>query len=478
VAAATLLLVAWGAFAFGAVYPWAYVPLAVGCGCVGLLGLLTGKRPIFHAGRWVLAPLIAIGVVGLIQIVPMPAGLLAAVSPGTRDFLQRFDLGFAYSSDLATNSNLPSHAVSIAPMLTVRALWLFASFLLLFVGLWRTLSRTAVVGLASGIVVIGCLLALVGVSQKALLGDHAFGGMRIYGFWKPESLLTTPFGPFVNKNHFAGWMLMAMPMAFGRAAARLERALPRLNHGGIRALLVWFSEPEGGRTLLHLVAGTFMTSALLMTGSRSGIACGVVVIMALLAASRSQVSRRGMVVAAVVTLIGFAAILQWAGPDAALQRFVRDPESVSLRLSIWRASWDAFKQFPVLGGGLNTFGTLMIVFQRDAARVHYAEAHNDYVQLAVEGGLVVLLLALTTVVAVVRNIRGHFNDAIDGTEARWVRTAASIGLFAIAVQSLVEFSLQMPGNTTLFAVVLALAVFTPAPFHHAEQKTDRGSATN
>ena len=45
--AAALALIAWGAFAFGAVYPWAYTPLGVGCAMVGLAGLLTGSRPVW-----------------------------------------------------------------------------------------------------------------------------------------------------------------------------------------------------------------------------------------------------------------------------------------------------------------------------------------------------------------------------------------------------------------------------------------------
>ncbi len=57
--------------------------------------------------------------------------------------------------------------------------------------------------------------------------------MRIYGFWQPRNLLTTPFGPFVNKNHFAGWMLMAMPLAAGYVAGLAERGhARRARHDG------------------------------------------------------------------------------------------------------------------------------------------------------------------------------------------------------------------------------------------------------
>ncbi|MDO8677214.1 MAG: hypothetical protein Q7R30_01425 [Acidobacteriota bacterium] len=40
----------------------------------------------------------------------------------------------------------------------------------------------------------------------------------------------------------------------------------------------------------------------------------------------------------------------------------------------------------------------------------------------------------------------------------WIRMGAVIGLVAIALQSIAEFSLQMPGNAALFAVVAGLAI--------------------
>jgi uncharacterized membrane protein len=58
------------------------------------------------------------------------------------------------------------------------------------------------------IAIVGVLLALTAIIQKPL-----FTG-KIYGFWTPNEA-GNPFGPFVNRNHFAGWMLMALPLTFG-----------------------------------------------------------------------------------------------------------------------------------------------------------------------------------------------------------------------------------------------------------------------
>lgn len=462
--AATLLCVAWGVFAFGSVYSWAYIPLAIVSTAVGALGLITGSRPLLTGAKTWWFALVAIGVVGLVQLVPLPAGVLAVISPGTLEYLRRSNLSYVAGLNPLTGA-VPalSHSLSIAPRLTVRALALLLAPALLSAGLCRSLSRTAASRLAIGIVVIGSVLALVGITQKIVLGDHAFGGMRIYGFWEPESLLTTPFGPFVNKNHFAGWMLMATPLALGLAGAGIARAQPRLRGRGPRNFLVWCSEPEGGRSMLLLVAAIFMTLSLFMTGSRSGMTCLAVILAALLVAARRLTSRRMLTVLGVLIGLGAVALLQWAGSDAALQRFGNNPESLGMRLDIWTTALGVLRLFPWFGSGLDSFGTLMLVYQSEPRGMRYVEAHNDYVQLLMEGGIVTFALVIVAIAGLVLCIRHRFASADDGPEGHWVRVGATIGLLAIGLQSAVEFSLQMPGNTVLFAVLLAIATYLPAP---------------
>lgn len=460
---ATILILAWGSFAFGAVYAWAYVPLAAASVLVGVAGLLTGDRPVVPGGRVLLISLAGIAGVGLVQLLPLPAAVLAVLSPGTLDYLRRTDLGVAFALQQPSSQVAVSHTISVAPALTVRALGLLLGPALLCFGLCRTLSRTAATRLAIGIVLVGCGLSMLGVGQKALLGDHAFGGMRIYGVWQPESLLTTPFGPFVNKNHFAGWMLMGIPVALGLAAGGVITALPQLRGQGARMFLVWCSEPEGGRTSMYFVAAIFMTLSLFMTGSRSGIAAFAVIIAGLLLAVRRLASRRTLALVGVAVFVAVLVVLQWAGPDAALQRFRSDPQSLGLRIDIWRSSLVAFRQFPWLGSGLDSFGTVMLLFQTGPKDVRYAEAHNEYMQILIEGGLISLALVLVAIGGVAWSVRRRFHSGDDSTESHWVRVGAACGLVAIALQSLVEFSLQMPGNAALCAVLLALALYEPAP---------------
>ena len=310
------------------------------------------------------------------------------------------------------------------------------------------------------LVAFGVTLALVGIIQKATLGDHAWGGMKIYGFWTPENLLTTPFGPYVNKNHFAGWMLMGLPLALGFALGLAERGTRHLSSGW-RAVVLWFSSPEGGKLQMTLLAIFLMAASLLMTKSRSGVGgLAIAVITVSIVAGRRFGSARAGIAALVTLAILFVVVLGVADSEFA-NRVTSRMEAVELRKNIWSDSASVIRDFPLTGTGLNTFGTAMMVYQTVQHDQHFQEAHNDYLQVLVEGGLLVAIPAAAALFLIVRAIYRRFSAREDDTLTYWIRVGATTGLIAIAAQAFVEFSLQMPGNATMAVVLLAIALHRP-----------------
>src|SRR5215207_3509804 len=96
VTAAVLALIAWGALAFGAVYPWAYTPLLAGCALVGALGLaLNSTRVLPASARAAVVALAGVLTAGLLQIIPVPAVVLNTVSPSVEVFLRTYNVGHA-----------------------------------------------------------------------------------------------------------------------------------------------------------------------------------------------------------------------------------------------------------------------------------------------------------------------------------------------------------------------------------------------
>ena len=453
---ATVAVIAWGALAFGAVYPWTFTPLAAACAFVGVLGLVRYRsRPFERRTKLVLWALFGVLAAAAIQVVPLPAAVLKVLSPSADSFLSNYD--FAYALGRLEGSAPSWHPLSVVPKSTMTGIALLAAFVLFLAGLTRALSPSKARALAAGVVGFGVLLALVGIVQKATLGDHAWAGMKIYGFWAPQNLLSTPFGPYINKNHFAGWMLMALPLAIGLAMGQAEHALHRVS-GGFRSVVLWFSSPDGGRFQLAVIAMLTMAASLLMTKSRSGVACLVfsMLLVSLAARRRFGTARAGWAAFASLAVL-FVAVFVMAGAELAA-RVANRMDAMELRKNIWTDSAAIIRDFPLTGTGLNTFGTAMIRYQTSQTDQHFQEAHNDYLQLVVEGGFLLALPVLAAIVLLVRAIRQRFAAREDDPQTYWVRAGAVIGLLTIAVQAIVEFSLQMPGNAALFVVLCAIAL--------------------
>ena len=453
------LLVAWGALAFGAVYPWAWLPLVGGCSFVGVAALAASRARGSDAGdRFVLVCLAVVGIGTLLQITPLPPAVVDVLSPSAARLLAEQDLAFAIAE------SRDAHALSIDPVATARGLLMLTGFTLWMAGLTRLLHLTGSRAFCTGLVALGVVLAVLGIVQKAVLGDHAFAGMKIYGFWSPTNVLTTPFGPFVNRNHFAGWMLMGLPLALGLGLGWAERA-SRTGRGGWRDVIARLSSPEGGRAQLMAVAVAVMGLSLLMTQSRSGLG-GMVVAMGLAAivAGRRRASTRARLAVAGGIAALMVGLVAWGGADVATR--AGGSGFTELRPRIWRDTLAVIRDFPLTGTGLNTFGTAMRSYQTWTRDLQVREAHNDYLQIAAEGGLLLAVPAALAFAALARAIWRRFRAGSDDTMTGWVRVGATTGLVAIALQSLVEFSLQMPGNAAFAAVLMAVALHEPPPRQH------------
>jgi O-antigen ligase len=460
--ALTVIAVAWGALSFGGVYPWAYTPLAIGCAATGLLALVT-LRAVGPGLGALFAALAAIALTSALQLVPLPAATFARLNPSGDAFLKTYEISYqmarARDDETSPAEGIPrTHPLSIAPEKTALGLALFAAFGLFLLGTARLVSAQGAAAITRSLVTFGVMLALFGIVQAAIWGDTT-APRKIYGFWLPQ-YLGTPFGPFVNRNHFAGWVIMVMPLTLAGAYAAWEqtRTDPAAGRGGVAKL----SSPAGARVLLLIFATLVMALSLLMTGSRSGMAA-FVISMAILTGCvvRRQSTMPARVVTASLVVVIVVGAFAWTGLDRITRRVSSlsgDIGSLGGRTQAWADTIQIVRDFPVTGAGLNAYGPAMMVYQTSELRLHFKEAHNEYLQLAAEGGLLVGIPIVATLAIFVREIRRRFREAPRDGTTYWLRVGSVVGLIAIGLQSLVDFSLQMPGNAALFAVIAAIAL--------------------
>ncbi|MCY4564672.1 MAG: O-antigen ligase family protein, partial [Gammaproteobacteria bacterium] len=215
-----------------------------------------------------------------------------------------------------------------------------------------------------------------------------------------------------------------------------------------------------------------MAAAVLFTGSVSGALALLVVCWTF---SRRLTGPGRRLARTVLTALPLAA-LAWVG-FAAVGTEVATTSWSDLggRLPIWRDTARIVGDFPLTGTGWNTCGIAMLAYQTTRPQVHVVEAHNEYLQVAAEGGLLVGLPVLIALVVFIREVRARFRQTEDDLRIHWLRVGAVAGLIALLTQSLVDFSLQMPGNAVLFALLAAIAVHRPPqPPEPAEGTTPCG----
>jgi len=447
-------LLAWGVLMFGAVYPWAYWPLFAGATVIGLHGTLRGQawrdprlRRLLIVVGWLI---VAVSV----QVVALPSWLVATVSPGAERFLRAFRVGY-HPAELRT--------LSLDPAATVVVLVEAGSLGVLLVGLARQLRRLALDWIVGQLMMLALAVALVGIVHHALSDPDS---VLVYGFWEPLEGGSV-FGPFVNRNHFAGWMLMLLPVVCAYGWALVQRAARHRRPARVGDWLRWVSGVDGNRVLLVWTSALVMAVGLVLTQSRSGLVAATMAMAALVYFLWRDLAGRTRLIVTTLVAVVLAGALVWSGAGTMVARFSRAGEEAHGRLSAWQDTLRIVGDFPIAGTGLGGYRHAMLLYQtRDRERI-YTQAHNDYLQLAAEGGLLVCLPAAAVVAVVAGGIRRRLSDGDRDDTTYWIRRGAVAGLLGIAAQSIVEFSLQMPANAALAVTLAAIALHRPRSDSHA-----------
>ena len=432
-------LIAAATLTFGAVYPWAYLPLFGAAAVIGLAGL---PRTSLRRMRALIASLALLCVTAALQIVPIPRSMLDALSPAT--------IGIVSSYNLTFSGAAASVPLSIDPERTKVAVLGLIALTLYVLGLSGLLSSRSVRTLPAALAVFAVPFALFGMYTRQ------YNNGLIYGFWRPlDGGGADQFGSFVNRNHFGGWMLMAVCLLTGYLFGQMEHGAP----GRGERRLAWLSSASANRIIVTAAAVTICVVSLFWTMSRSAITgfaiAGVAFVALARARRRLDVRQRAGIVAtlAALLLMGVA----WRGP-AQLVAWFQDDRNLLSRIDAWRDGWTVVDNFPFFGSGLNTYATAMLFYQQRNPGFHMAQAHNDYLQLLAEGGLMVAVPAVLTLVLLARAIHGNLGAARAEARGYWIRAGAAVGLLGIAVQEIFEFTLQIPAAAFLFCTLAAIAL--------------------
>jgi O-antigen ligase len=294
---------------------------------------------------------------------------------------------------------------------------------------------------------LGFLVSVFGILQHLTFNGklYWFRELRYGGI---------PFGPYANRNHFAGFAELILPLALVPLVLGKVRR-ERLPIVGFFAII-----PIG---------------ALFLSASRGGMVAfaAQLGVLALLRIRRGSLGKQ--LLAAGTILVAAVLMVSWLGVGQILERFssLQTLEvTTAKRVSMMRDTWHIFLDHPLTGTGL---GTLQVVFPPyeslyDGKIVNHT--HNDYLEALAETGLLGGLCCAWFIGVLfsksLRRLR-ELNNSFAGT----LQVSGLIACTGLLVHSLVDFNLHIPANALLFFLMAYLATADIQPAPHQQQAHSR-----
>lgn len=323
--------------------------------------------------------------------------------------------------------------------LTRNELLRFSAYFVIFFLLAQSFSRRADFEALAWFLIFFCFaVSLLGIVQ------HFTADKQIY--WMSSlNIQNDSFGPFVNRNHFAGFVELLLPTGLGLIIFR-----------GIR------SELFPLLILLTIVP----VSALVLSGSRGGIiGFGLeLCVLAVLARIRGKEEAPKVAALGIIALAALA-LIAWVGADKAIQRFSAVSKvdlTFSRRDSMARAAKNIFVDYPIKGVGLGALASVYPRYENTYDGLIVEHVHDDYLEGLAETGIAGGLCGLAFLWLFFGRCRTFF-PAPQGHFSRGLHAGAIAAVCGLLFHSFIDFNLHIPSNALLFLVQVFLATSIPLP---------------
>ncbi len=409
--------------------------LSLFCLSAGALGWLwlidawkTGE--LRYSPSFLQLPVLGLIFVGLIQLLPLRS---------TGDSLS----GNLLSLPISRALSLDAFATRLAVVELIAMLIYFAAALV-FINTTRRLRAVA-----TTIIILGFAMAVVGIIQY-FSGDGR-------ALWLRESPQAVPFASFINRHHFGALMEMTLGLTLGL-----------LYTGGV----------DREKRALYIFAVITMGVALVLTSSRGALLSffGLLLFLTLAVFSRrskknltnentaseksAMTNRLALLGGGMgLILIIFGAVLLLGG-DSSLMRGLGATGGAgdvsSGRLQFWQTTLLMIRDFPFLGVGLDAFGVAYTRYDAMNGYFRIEQAHNDYLQVLAEAGIIGLGLILAFIFLLFRRGWQVFSTTHDRVR-RGISIGALAGCFGILIHSFFDFPLRTPSNLLTFLILTVLA---------------------
>lgn len=429
-----LILLVWVPIPLGSNRAWSWAVLEVWVFLLALAWLAGFVRGKYRSGpilcnAW---PLLLCSAAWLcyvwMQLIPLPTGILQFLSPEAA----RLHSAAAVPGQLAAAPlTLDRHTTLDGALKSTAYVVFFALSLIL-------LNRRERIRIATyALIASGTLQALYGT----LLSFQSLDGLAS--------------GTFVNRNHYAAYLVMCLSVGVGVLIASLSGVKNHSWGQFFRGLAGWVITPKMGLRLLLVT----MVIALVLTRSRMGNLSFLISLFStgLIGLALSKKATRSMVILLVsLVLIDLFMVGAYFGTQRVMERIGHTTLQSEDRVEVAGYAIAMWKDYPVFGSGLGSFGAVFPRYSAEGTALSYTHAHNDYLEFAAEVGLagmaILGLMVLMSFMAALRAQQVRRDPVMRG-----ISFASMMGITALMIHSAVDFNLQIPANALTFMQLLAFA---------------------
>jgi len=375
----------------------------------------------------------------LLQIIPLPNKLIGVLSPTALNYWDSLRL---------LELEQANFTLSLSPSTTIGFLLKSLGYAILFVlTLLLVRSHARIKLLLTILVISGALQAVFG-SLMVLSGLE-------YGFFiKKTAYLGMATGTFINRNHLAGYLEMCLAAGIGLMVMN-----PGERSNNWHQRLLKLTRLILSRKIQVRIALAIMVIGLVMTRSRMGntafFASLIITGTLWVVLSGQRPSKPVVLLLISLFIIDLYIVGTWFGVDKVVQRLENTSASHETRDEVVRDSLVYWESFRLTGSGGGTFAEIYPIFKQADVKGYYDHAHNDYIEFAVETGIIGItllgLFVLATLFSSLLAIRRRHDPVMRG-----LGFSATMGISAILIHSSVDFNLQIPANAALFVILSAL----------------------
>jgi O-antigen ligase len=438
-----LLILIFAPLAFGTVELWSLAAVEVLTGIAAVL--LFSSACFYRKNTYVipgLVPLLLLLLFIFLQLIPLPADLVRFISPSTYN---------AYAPVLSVSGGewIPltiNQKATLQEFFRISCYSLFYILTIQLLSIDGRLKRTVftVIGLAAGV-------ALLAIVQQVGSPD------KIYWFRSVPNN-ASPFGPWINPNQFAGYMEMMSPLTLGLFLFYRPRAHAELS---LREKVVnFFAMPGSNLYLFFGSAATLMVLSVFVSLCRGGILTITLSAFVFMLLYNMKKPRHGR--AAILVIIGCVIIaVSWFGWDTVIAEFnhgiTPSGELSDGRFDLWADSLRIFQSFFLFGSGFGTYIDIFPSFRSVPGYAIFDHAHNDYLELLTDGGIIGFALAGWFVLAILshgwRKIRARRDQY-----AVLLGIGAYTGIIAMLMHSVTDFNMHNGADGLYFFFLCGLLV--------------------